>query len=379
MLPKLRRYLMCFLMGLITGCRSEDKAQTMRITSEVLDGGAVVVTVSGFARAYSIGVDTAGVIYVPDMPAHNVVVINPDFRVRGAFDIQAGRWQPVSVPGKRIHREPPHEGLVAPHSVSFDIDGAMYVTEFKGNRVSKISPDGALVARIGSGILVNPVVSYVETDGFLYVGSYGSDQIVRFTTMGEFQGWLGETTDKRIPSGWRVDGKPQRSSALGGLNRPHAARVGPDGSLYVVDTGNHRIVKYDGKGAFVGWTGVRADGGATDGWTREGAARASGELGGFNAPIELEIDSAGMIYVTDCYNNRIVRLNADGRVTGWMGSRRGGAKNFQWHAEGEAEASNEPNGFNQPYGLRIRNSLLYVADTNNQRILIIDAPSLGIR
>lgn len=217
MLPKLRRYLMCFLMGLITGCRSEDKAQTMRITSEVLDGGAVVVTVSGFARAYSIGVDTAGVIYVPDMPAHNVVVINPDFRVRGAFDIQAGRWQPVSVPGKRIHREPPHEGLVAPHSVSFDIDGAMYVTEFKGNRVSKISPDGALVARIGSGILVNPVVSYVETDGFLYVGSYGSDQIVRFTTMGEFQGWLGETTDKRIPSGWRVDGKPQRSSALGGL------------------------------------------------------------------------------------------------------------------------------------------------------------------
>jgi tripartite motif-containing protein 71 len=351
----------------------------MEPITEKLEGNVSVTTINGFARAYSVGVDAQGRVYVPDMPANNVVVFDPSLNLQGAYDIKDGRLQASSTAGQRIDRALPSDGIVAPHSVSFDSDGVMYLTEYKGNRVTKIAPDGAVLGRIGIGELINPVVSYVERDGYLYVGSFGSDQAMRYTVDGKLQGWIGATQDNQPPTGWRLGGKPAKGSAPGALDRVHAIRLGPDGNLYLVDTWNHRIVKYSHDGKFLGWSGARAAGGVTNGWSAEGYSRASAELGGFNAPIELEFDASGLMYITDCYNNRIVRMGLNGQPLGWLGAAKGSKPEARWRTEGRPEADNRVLTFNQPYGLRIRKGRLYVADTNNQRLVVIDAPDLNLK
>ena len=52
------------------------------------------------------------------------------------------------------------------------------------------------------------------------------------------------------------------------INHPHALRFGPDNKIYVVDTNNHRIVKFDKKGKFLGWIGKKKDGSINANWSK---------------------------------------------------------------------------------------------------------------
>ena len=71
--------------------------------------------------------------------------------------------------------------------------------------------------------------------------------------------------------------------------------VGADGSVYVVDSGNHRIQRFTSYGAFLQTWGVR---GFSDGQ--------------FLWPTALAVASDGTVYVADTNNNRIQRFTSDG-------------------------------------------------------------------
>jgi len=71
----------------------------------------------------------------------------------------------------------------------------------------------------------------------------------------------------------------------------------------------------------------------------------------------------GLVYLADTYNNRIKVLNPQTReVKQFAGTGTAGFKNGYLQ---EAE-------FNEPGGLAYDNGLLYVADTNNNAIRVID-------
>lgn len=78
----------------------------------------------------------------------------------------------------------------------------------------------------------------------------------------------------------------------------------PDLSLYVADTGNHRIDRIDN------WT--------ASGWVAKFSAFGSqgSGVGQFNEPMDVEIDAQGRIYIADTHNHRIVRVN-DMTGAGW--------------------------------------------------------------
>lgn len=67
------------------------------------------------------------------------------------------------------------------------------------------------------------------------------------------------------------------------------------GNLYVVDTGNHRIQKFDQDGRYLATIGRQGQG-----------------PGEFYYPAWLDIDDAGNLYVSDPQNSRIQILNPDG-------------------------------------------------------------------
>jgi M6 family metalloprotease-like protein len=70
---------------------------------------------------------------------------------------------------------------------------------------------------------------------------------------------------------------------------PRDSAVGPDGSIYLLDSGNHRILKASGAGA-TAWTVFKSD----PSWSN---------------PYGLAVDAAGAVYIADTGNHRIVKIS----------------------------------------------------------------------
>jgi len=152
---------------------------------------------------------------------------------------------------------------------------------------------------------------------------------------------------------------------------PHVARIDEYGYLIVVDTWNHRLTRFDPDGRFAGWLGSKSVGATTAGWQMTGAAVASSGLGGFNAPVAFDFDSAGNLIVAEYGNHRLQRFASDGRNLGWMGGGQRSETSGAWGFQGTSRAGNEPGAFRHPYDVVSHCDTLYVADTENGRIQVI--------
>ncbi len=123
----------------------------------------------------------------------------------------------------------------------------------------------------------------------------------------------------------------------GTFNEPWGIAIAPNGSVYVTDTWNHRVEKFTAEGKF-----IRAWGTFGQGETPES----------FYGPRGLAVDSEGRVYVTDTGNKRIAVFDADGNFITDFGS-----------------AGFDPGQFDEPVGIAIdREGTVYVADTWNKRI-----------
>ena len=89
---------------------------------------------------------------------------------------------------------------------------------------------------------------------------------------------------------------------------PQGVAVGPDGSLYIADTVNHRIrrVGPDGIITTVAGTGGRL------GFTGDGGPATQARL---SIPRGVAVGPDGSLYIADYGNNRIRRVGADGIIT----------------------------------------------------------------
>jgi streptogramin lyase len=84
----------------------------------------------------------------------------------------------------------------------------------------------------------------------------------------------------------------------------------------------------------------------------------------FNNPSGVAVDGNGNVYVADSYNNKIRKITASGEVTTLAGS----------GAPGTANGTGTAARFNGPSGVTVdQNGILYVADTDNQKIRKIEA------
>ncbi len=123
----------------------------------------------------------------------------------------------------------------------------------------------------------------------------------------------------------------------GTFNEPWGVAIGPDGSVYVTDTWNHRVQKFTSAGKFITTWGVFGQGETPQ---------------SFYGPRGLAVDTEGRVYVTDTGNKRIVVFDANGNFITQLGS-----------------AGFEPGQFDEPVGITVdKNGTVYVVDTWNQRV-----------
>ncbi len=143
----------------------------------------------------------------------------------------------------------------------------------------------------------------VAADGTAYITDAGVHRVWRVTQSGDRTIVAGTG-----PAGFSGDGGAATAARL---NEPKGIAIGPDGSLYIADTGNHRIRRIDPGGTIttVAGTGAAAFGG--DG----GAATAAA----LNAPNAVAVASDGTFYITDTMNNRVRRVDVSGVISTVVG------------------------------------------------------------
>jgi sugar lactone lactonase YvrE len=187
--------------------------------------------------------------------------------------------------------------------------------------------------------LSDPFGVAVATDGTIYVADAGESNRVRKISPD------GSVTT--LAGG--AEGFAEGAGTSAAFNTPSALALGPDGNLYVADTGNNRIRKITPAG-----TVSTVAGNGTAGYVDGPAATAE-----FNGPIGLAVSSDGDIYVADTYNDVIRMITTEGQVTTIAG---GGTPGY---ADGEQRTAL----FDTPSGIIVvENSSLIVADTGNRRL-----------
>ena len=144
----------------------------------------------------------------------------------------------------------------------------------------------------------------------------------------------------------------------GDFNGPFGVAVDGDGNVYVADTFNYRIQKFDAGGNFILMWGKDVKSGSPTGYevclaadTCKAGVSGSGN-GEFNIPHGIAVDDAGNVYVADKFNNRIQRFDTSGNYLG------------QWGSVGSGNGE-----FDRPSGVAVDAAgNVYVADTDNDRV-----------
>jgi len=146
------------------------------------------------------------------------------------------------------------------------------------------------------------------------------------------------------------------------FKRAHGTCVGPDGSVYCTDDGNHTVSKFTLEGKLLLMLGSK-DQPSDTGYVKKGSMAESLETikrSGlpFNRPTGVALSSSGEIYVSDGYGNaRVHKFTPDGTLL------------FSWGEPGTA-----PGQFRVPHGIWMdKQERVWIADRENSRIQIFNA------
>lgn len=166
----------------------------------------------------------------------------------------------------------------------------------------------------------------IAPDGSLYIADSNNHRIQHLDN------------DGNVLNIWGSFADVTRGPAPGGtFFEPWGIAVGPDGSVFVADTWNHRIQKFSPEGEFITMWGYFGQAETPD---------------AFWGPRDVTTSQEGIIYVSDTGNKRVAVFDADGNPITEFG-----------------EAGLLPGQFDEPVGLAISDDgQLFVADTWNQRI-----------
>jgi len=131
------------------------------------------------------------------------------------------------------------------------------------------------------------------------------------------------------------------------LLSPRNVEAAPDGTLFVLDTGNHRVLH------------LSPEGGILNSWGEYGTVETgSGLAGKFNEPWGIAISSNDFIFIADTWNHRIQKFTLEGEFV------------TSWGRFGQRET---PDSFWGPRDVVVdEHGHVYVSDTGNKRIVVFD-------
>jgi predicted membrane-bound mannosyltransferase/streptogramin lyase len=178
----------------------------------------------------------------------------------------------------------------SPREVAVAADGSLYIADSMNNRIQHLSPSGQVLQVWGTyasitagaapgGTFSEPWGVAVGPDGSVYVSDTWNHRIQKFTADGQFV------------TMWGTFGSGDTPTAFYG---PRGIAVDAKGQVFVADTGNKRIVVFGPNGEPI---------------TQFGSAGM--DTGQLDEPVALALDAAGNVYVTDTWNQRVQVFSPD--------------------------------------------------------------------
>ncbi|HMD80335.1 MAG TPA: NHL repeat-containing protein, partial [Anaerolineales bacterium] len=191
-------------------------------------------------------------------------------------------------------------GLNAPRAIAAGLNEDLYVADSRNHRILHIASDGGLIQEWGTfadqavgeapiGTFNEPWGVAVGPDGSVYVTDTWNHRVQKFTEDGEPIKTWGQY-------GQPIAELPESSSSFWG---PRGIAVNAQGQVFVADTGNKRIVVFDEEGNYI---------------TEFGSAGL--DPGQFDEPVGVAVAPSGTVYVADTWNQRIQAFlpNEDGTI-----------------------------------------------------------------
>jgi|GEM_PF-4813204 len=214
-----------------------------------------------------------------------------------------------------------------PSGISVDATGNVAVSDAGGHRVDLCDTNGSgsvMIGTLGSGPgqLKSPGAAVLIGDSVL-IPDAGNDRLTSFD---------------RAAGTWGAPVSMTAASAdPGAFLAAQSVASGPDGRVYVADTGNDRVQILAFDGSYMGQLAAPPE--------------------GWNGPAGVAVSNDGSrVFVSDTGRNRIVMADSDGAYIRTIGE------------TGSADAQ-----FLSPRGLAVLpNDTIVVADTGNSRVQIVD-------
>jgi DNA-binding beta-propeller fold protein YncE len=166
--------------------------------------------------------------------------------------------------------------LKEPQQAAFDAKGRLWIIDSANSRVAVFDGAGGYLGGFGgpgSGHfgLRNPEGIAIRGEN-LYVADTWNGRVVAYTLSGEYKG------------------------EVHGLYGPRGVAVAANGRVYATDSGNGRVLSYDGALGDEKLVGKKGTG-----------------KGEFNGPIGIAVSPSGRLYVADMGNHRIQILDGEGK------------------------------------------------------------------
>ena len=172
----------------------------------------------------------------------------------------------------------PYSGLREPHGAALDGEGRLWVADFGTSKLHVFDPDGGSLG--GWGGIGNGQRKFSHPYGVaiggdtVYVADSENSPVTSFSLAGD----------------WKA--------STGGLYGPRGIAVAPDGSVWVTDLGNRRLMRYDaqlGHGESLGKSEKGID---------------------LRAPIGIAVAADGMVYVSDPDDHSLKAVDPQGNPKG---------------------------------------------------------------
>ena len=215
-----------------------------------------------------------------------------------------------------------------PRGLAVAADGSLYVADTANHRIWHVNRQGAVLGSwgeqgTGPAQFQEPWGLALDDQGNVYVADTWNHRVQKFDAQGNFLLDWGAV-------GQFAPGDPNGEGTFFG---PRGIAIGPEGRVYVTDTGNKRVQVFDDQGNFL--------------W----------EFGGqLDEPVGIAVSASGEVFVADTWNRRVQVFSTQGEpLRQW---------NIPtWYLHDLEE---------KPYLALDSEDNLYVTDSGHARVLVFD-------